>query len=147
MYKLFTFFSSSYDNSIKQEKYRKVIYDFYNIQYIYCDKCIRNEKKSKLRCRMHYINNEYICPTCKSKININHIHEQDYVFDLKELKQYILEGTEKDWYFKIKALLLYWNQPKYIICNNDLLYIILYDIIEHDNFDELFKYDPYYLPV
>ncbi len=126
----------------KSNEFIKVIREFYDIQYIYCENCIRDYNKP---CRMIYCENKFICSECNKTINIKYIRDNDFIFDNKELKKYILMNVEES-YFKVSCLLLFWRQPKNIAFNNILIHRILLDIIE-DNYDTLFQYDPNYLPV
>jgi hypothetical protein len=134
--------SNNKDNYDKyNKKYIKIINEFYNIQYIYCEECIRNKNR---KCRMTFKdNNTFVCMKCTNCVNLDLIRDEDFIFDNEELKEYLLKN---DTYYKIKCLLIYWKQPKEIITNNILLRDIKHDII-NDNFNLLFSFDPNYLPV
>jgi hypothetical protein len=137
-----------------KNKFKEIIKGFYNRQYIYCECCIRNNNKlSKMTlCVYNFSNtskedkqeaNYYECLSCYSYIPLSNIKDDNYTFDNKELKEYIMEN---DSYCKIKCLLIFWKQPKNIIFNYLLLDEILNDL-KDDNFHTLFQYDPSYLPV
>ncbi len=127
---------------IEYNEYIKIIREFYVIQHIYCENCIRNYNKP---CKMSYVEDNFICFECNKNLNINYIDEQDFIFDKKELKKYIIENFKKA-HLKIKCLLIYWKQPKNIITDNKLIDEIILDILQ-DNYEILFQYNPYYLPV
>jgi hypothetical protein len=122
------------------DKYVKIIKDLYTIQYIYCEECIRNKNRT---CKMHCEKNSFVCLDCNSRISMKMIRDDDFIFDNQELKEYLLKG---DTYYKIKCLLIYWNQPKEII-NNVVLVREIELNITNDNFNLLYSFDPNYLPV
>lgn len=136
------------------KKYKEIIKDFYNTQYIYCESCIRNyNKQCKMilcvrdnqREQIDQIEKEecYGCFNCYSSIPLSSIKDDNYIFDTQELKEYILKD---DSYYKIKCLLIFWKQSKKVICDNHKLNEILNDL-KDDNFHTLFEYDPYYIQV
>jgi hypothetical protein len=128
----------------KKNIYIKFIKEYYDIQYIYCEDCIRNFNKP---CKLTYFDNNkgknFICLECNKTVSIHLIRDEDFIFDNKELKNYILND---DSYKKVKTLLIYWRQSKNIYSNNDIIKQILLDLMQ-DNFHTLFQYDPNYLPV
>lgn len=135
------------------KKYKEIIKEYYNRQYVYCETCIRTQNK---QCKMTLCisdnketekDNEkedcFGCFNCYSSIPLSNIKDDNYIFDNEELKEYILKD---DSYYKIKCLLIYWKQPKRVICSFRILNDILNDI-KQDNFHTLFQYDPSYIPV
>ncbi len=122
------------------EKYVKIIKSLYNIQYIYCENCIRT---NNLHSKMCLYKNKFKCIECNKSISIQNIRDDDFVFDNEELKDYLLKS---DTYYKIKCLLIFWEKPNHIVFNTELINQIIIDI-KQDNFDSLLKYDPNYLPV
>jgi hypothetical protein len=128
------------------EKYKNTILDIYDIQYIYCQNCI---KCNNIPNKMYYsilnpLKNKEIdcllCHECKSFISLSYIKETDFVFDNTELKKFILKD---DSYYKIICLLIFWKQPKNIVSDSVLIERIILDL-KQDNFHTLLQYDPNY---
>jgi hypothetical protein len=138
---MFEFIFNRKDKKVK--KFTKIIQELYDIQYIYCENCIRQFNKP---CKMMYYEDNikcFKCQNCNNSIKLNLIRDEDFIFDNEELKQYILIDDYKN---KIRSLLILWKQPKNIVSNNDIINQILLDI-KGNNFHTLFQYDPHYIQV